>query len=318
MLSYIGALHDPKPHDVAFGVVGTSPLPVAVGKQFSLKIDPLPERVGRAHRDRPTEDRRSVRRRPDGGQVDRGPGGERRRRHGAQHRLRGGRGRAAPEARGRPGAPAAARRRRRGRVVLRRDGPHRRRLSRRRRSPWRSADRATRRQAPRSLAIASVIGALLTDTLAGPGARRHPHVEVPRAVGALHPRDDGRRVRDRRAAGGARCGGHAGRGRRLRDLRRPGLGRHGAERRTCPASGGPSARICRPAQARPPCGTRSTSTATRSRRRCSFSPPISSWERSGDRHPRPSSAGRRHGRGRDGGGCGGRGRLSVATAGLDR
>ena len=36
--SYIGALHDPKPHNVAFGVVGASPLPTAVGKQFSLKV----------------------------------------------------------------------------------------------------------------------------------------------------------------------------------------------------------------------------------------------------------------------------------------
>jgi hypothetical protein len=37
VFSYIGALHHPKPHKVAFGVVGTSPLLVAVGKQFSLK-----------------------------------------------------------------------------------------------------------------------------------------------------------------------------------------------------------------------------------------------------------------------------------------
>jgi hypothetical protein len=37
VFSYIGALHHPKPHRVAFGVVGTSPLPIAVGKQFSLK-----------------------------------------------------------------------------------------------------------------------------------------------------------------------------------------------------------------------------------------------------------------------------------------
>jgi hypothetical protein len=36
--SYIGALHHPKPHRVAFGVVGASPLPLAVGKQFSLKV----------------------------------------------------------------------------------------------------------------------------------------------------------------------------------------------------------------------------------------------------------------------------------------
>lgn len=38
VLSYVGALHDPKPHDVRFGVVGTSPLPDAVGKAFSLRI----------------------------------------------------------------------------------------------------------------------------------------------------------------------------------------------------------------------------------------------------------------------------------------
>src|SRR5262249_25305277 len=38
VLSYVGALHDPKPHDVPFGVIGSSPLPVAVGKQFSLKV----------------------------------------------------------------------------------------------------------------------------------------------------------------------------------------------------------------------------------------------------------------------------------------
>ena len=38
VLSYVGALHHPKPHEVAFGVVGSSPLPVAVGKQFSFKV----------------------------------------------------------------------------------------------------------------------------------------------------------------------------------------------------------------------------------------------------------------------------------------
>jgi hypothetical protein len=38
VLSYVGALHHPKPHKVAFGVVGSSPLPVAVGRQFSLKV----------------------------------------------------------------------------------------------------------------------------------------------------------------------------------------------------------------------------------------------------------------------------------------
>ena len=36
--SYVGALHSPKPHDVPIGVVGASPLPIAVAKQFSLKL----------------------------------------------------------------------------------------------------------------------------------------------------------------------------------------------------------------------------------------------------------------------------------------
>ncbi len=38
VLSYVGALHEPKPHRVAIGVAGASPLPIAVGKQFSLSI----------------------------------------------------------------------------------------------------------------------------------------------------------------------------------------------------------------------------------------------------------------------------------------
>jgi Protein of unknown function (DUF3533) len=36
VISYVGALHSPKPHRVALGVVGDSPMPGAVGKQFSL------------------------------------------------------------------------------------------------------------------------------------------------------------------------------------------------------------------------------------------------------------------------------------------
>jgi len=43
VLSYVGALHHPKPHRVAFGVVGTSLLPAAVGKAFSLKLTPYPD-----------------------------------------------------------------------------------------------------------------------------------------------------------------------------------------------------------------------------------------------------------------------------------
>ena len=87
---------------------------------------------------------------------------------------------------------------------------------------------ATRRRRLASLAIAAVIGALLTDTLAGPVLGAVPDVQVPGALGALHAHHDGRRVRDRRPADGARCRRHAGRGHRLRDLRSPGLGRHRA------------------------------------------------------------------------------------------
>jgi hypothetical protein len=36
--SYVGALHSPKPHHVPLGLVGESPLPAAVAKQFSLKL----------------------------------------------------------------------------------------------------------------------------------------------------------------------------------------------------------------------------------------------------------------------------------------
>jgi len=38
--SYVGALHSPRPHGVALGVVGHSSMPRAVGKQFSLRIVP--------------------------------------------------------------------------------------------------------------------------------------------------------------------------------------------------------------------------------------------------------------------------------------
>ncbi len=42
VLSYVGATHHPKPHQVALGVAGASPLPLAVGKQFSLRITQYP------------------------------------------------------------------------------------------------------------------------------------------------------------------------------------------------------------------------------------------------------------------------------------
>jgi len=37
VFSYVGALHSPKPHDVALGVVGSPAIPAALGKRFSLK-----------------------------------------------------------------------------------------------------------------------------------------------------------------------------------------------------------------------------------------------------------------------------------------
>jgi hypothetical protein len=42
VLSYVGALHHPRPHHVRVGVVGASLLPTAVGKQFSLRITRYP------------------------------------------------------------------------------------------------------------------------------------------------------------------------------------------------------------------------------------------------------------------------------------
>jgi hypothetical protein len=37
VVSYVGAFHAPKPNQLRFGIVGASPMPVAVGKQFSLR-----------------------------------------------------------------------------------------------------------------------------------------------------------------------------------------------------------------------------------------------------------------------------------------
>ena len=43
VLSYVGALHHPTPYRVALGVVGASSVPAAVGKAFSLKLTPYPD-----------------------------------------------------------------------------------------------------------------------------------------------------------------------------------------------------------------------------------------------------------------------------------
>lgn len=39
--SYVGALHDPKPRDLQVGVVGSSPLPEALGKQVGFQVVPF-------------------------------------------------------------------------------------------------------------------------------------------------------------------------------------------------------------------------------------------------------------------------------------
>jgi hypothetical protein len=39
--SYVGALHDPKPRDLQVGVVGASPLPVALGKRVGFEVVPF-------------------------------------------------------------------------------------------------------------------------------------------------------------------------------------------------------------------------------------------------------------------------------------
>lgn len=57
VLSYVGALHHPSPHRDSLGVVGVSPLPAAVGKQFSLGIRRYPtETAARAAIDHRTID----------------------------------------------------------------------------------------------------------------------------------------------------------------------------------------------------------------------------------------------------------------------
>ncbi len=49
VFSYVGALHSPKPHRVALGVVGSPAMPAAVGKSFSLKTVPYPSESAALH-----------------------------------------------------------------------------------------------------------------------------------------------------------------------------------------------------------------------------------------------------------------------------
>lgn len=49
VFSYVGALHSPKPHRVALGVVGSPALSAAVGKQFSLKAVPYSSDTAALH-----------------------------------------------------------------------------------------------------------------------------------------------------------------------------------------------------------------------------------------------------------------------------
>ncbi len=43
VVSYVGALHAPKPNNVPFGVVGPLPLAQAVGSRFSLRTTAYPD-----------------------------------------------------------------------------------------------------------------------------------------------------------------------------------------------------------------------------------------------------------------------------------
>jgi hypothetical protein len=49
VFSYVGALHSPRPHRVALGVVGSPAMPAAVGKSFSLKTVPYPSQTAALH-----------------------------------------------------------------------------------------------------------------------------------------------------------------------------------------------------------------------------------------------------------------------------
>ena len=109
VLSYIGALHDPKPHKVAIGVVGTSPLATVVGKQFSLKTTAYPSESAAVDAiDRRTIDGALVVS-PAGSKLIVVPAAGRSRRRRAQRRFHRRRGRAASELRSRLGSPTAVR-----------------------------------------------------------------------------------------------------------------------------------------------------------------------------------------------------------------
>jgi hypothetical protein len=182
VLSYVGALHDPKPHEVAIGVIGTSPLATVVGKQFSLDTTAYPSESAAVT----AIDQREI----DGALVGSPTGSKL-----IVVPAAGSGGAAALSAAFTAAAAALGQklevaqvhplpsRDASGAVPFFVDGTHRRRLPVFDDRPgFRRAGHRRRRLT--SLALASAIGALLTDTLAG-------HVlgvptEVPRAVGDLH------------------------------------------------------------------------------------------------------------------------------------
>jgi hypothetical protein len=230
VLSYVGALHHPKPHRVAFGVVGASSLPAAVARGFSLKLTPYPDRSSVSA----AIDKRKI----DGAFVAAPTGST----------LIVVPAAGAPLASGLSGAFTAAAVALGQKIAIVQAHP----------LPGGDAGGnvsflvvmalivggylastigmavggpATWRRRLGSLAICAVLGALLTDIFAGLSSGRcsrtssrgcprgDPDVEVPGVVGRVRPRDDGRRVRGRRAPGGSRGGGHARCGRPVRDLR---------------------------------------------------------------------------------------------------
>ncbi len=263
VLSYVGALHHPKPHDVAFGVVGNSRLPLAVGKQFSLKVRQYPDEAAA----RSAIDHRRI----DGAFVADSGGGTLLVVPAASN--------AGATALGTAFGAAAAALEQKLTVVQVHTLP--------------TGDASG--NVSFLVVMALIVGGYLASTIGmvfggsataprptrfpGPGLRarsaahrrvrrpcprRRSDVEVPRALGPVRARDDGSRLRDRRPPDRARARGDADRGRPLHRLRRAGLGRHRSVGVPSRPSGEPSAHTCRPVPVRPPSGTRSTSTGTRS------------------------------------------------------
>ena len=223
VVSYVGALHKPQPHDLPFGVVGTpaAGLAAAVDKQLSLRTTTYTDASAAAR----AIDRRSIYGAlitdPSGTSLCRRPCCVERCSNSPHDCLYEGCGRRRSEADGRPGAPACGRRQRRHCPVPRRHGIGRRRLSlrndghfpgRRHRDSSTCTDPRGRCGHRRA-----------RDLFARRSAHwRHTFRPLPGALGHLHAPDACGRLRGGRAANPVRDDRDPDRDRRLRCLRRSG------------------------------------------------------------------------------------------------